>query len=293
MRVDHTIMINEAGVRLVALKKVTGVAAIVVIVLAGCATVFASLRARQQTPQAAKDQTLSLPFSNVFGAPLNITSFSVNYRKRSPDDNVSGHNDRTTASDGYVMDGSWVVVYTDTRAVRSALFKFTHTGTGHAFYAQRTMTPGKEQSGTGAQTFSIQALSLDADPEDLTLQLVRVHFTDDDTWGTYPDSGADQAGAGNDRLATSSVDARPVPLNYPAPHYTDNARLNQIIGTVVVRVSFKIDGTIKVVDVVNPLPGGLTKAAIRAVEQMKFKPALKDGRAVEFEGKFTVSFQLA
>jgi len=67
-------------------------------------------------------------------------------------------------------------------------------------------------------------------------------------------------------------------LYRPEPGYTESARQKNVSGTVRLRVLLRADGTAKVLRVVKGLPEGLTEKAIQAAEQVKFKPAERDGR---------------
>lgn len=63
----------------------------------------------------------------------------------------------------------------------------------------------------------------------------------------------------------------------PKPPYTDAARMNQVTGTVTLKVTFLASGQIGSVVPVNGLPYGLTEQAIAAARAIKFEPAKKDG----------------
>jgi len=69
-------------------------------------------------------------------------------------------------------------------------------------------------------------------------------------------------------------------LAKPEPSYTENARRNQVVGTVTLRVVLPASGHVSDIRVVSGLPYGLTKRAIEAARKIKFKPATKNGRAV-------------
>jgi TonB family protein len=76
------------------------------------------------------------------------------------------------------------------------------------------------------------------------------------------------------------VDARPVLLNSPHPLYTEEARKNKVQGVVRVRVFVDASGAVREVFVNRGLPDGLSEQAVRAAYQMRFRPAVKDGRQV-------------
>lgn len=81
--------------------------------------------------------------------------------------------------------------------------------------------------------------------------------------------------------AGALLPARKALLLYrPEPGYTESARQKNVSGTVRLRVLLRADGTAKVLRVVKGLPEGLTEKAIQAAEQVKFKPAERDGRPV-------------
>ncbi len=64
------------------------------------------------------------------------------------------------------------------------------------------------------------------------------------------------------------------------PQYTEEARWAGIEGTVMLRAVFAADGNVKHILLVQALSHGLTEQAIKAVRQIKFDPAIKDGRPV-------------
>jgi len=79
----------------------------------------------------------------------------------------------------------------------------------------------------------------------------------------------------------------------PRPDYTDEARKAKIEGEVLVRVLFSANGEVHVVDVVRGLGHGLDENAVRAVQQIKFKPALRNRQPVDSTATVHIVFQLA
>jgi TonB family protein len=69
-------------------------------------------------------------------------------------------------------------------------------------------------------------------------------------------------------------------LSQPRAGYTDTARQNGISGTVTLRMVLAASGEVTNITVVSGLPDGLSEKAIAAARQIKFEPAMKDGRAV-------------
>ena len=69
-------------------------------------------------------------------------------------------------------------------------------------------------------------------------------------------------------------------LSRPEPQYTEAARKFGVTGTVVLKGVLSSDGQVTNLRAVLRLPHGLTRASIKAAQQIKFEPAMKDGRAV-------------
>jgi periplasmic protein TonB len=82
-------------------------------------------------------------------------------------------------------------------------------------------------------------------------------------------------------------------LSKPNPIYTDEARKLGIEGEVLVEVVFRASGQVQTVRVVKGLGHGLDEAAVQAAGQIRFKPALQEGHAVDFPAIAHIIFQLA
>jgi TonB family protein len=82
-------------------------------------------------------------------------------------------------------------------------------------------------------------------------------------------------------------------LSKPNPVYTDEARKLGIEGEVLIEVIFRASGQVQTVRVVKGLGHGLDETALRAAEQIRFKPALREGHAVDFPAIAHIVFQLA
>lgn len=82
-------------------------------------------------------------------------------------------------------------------------------------------------------------------------------------------------------------------LSKPNPLYTDEARKLGIEGEVLVEVIFRASGQVQTVRVVKGLGHGLDEAALRAAEQIRFKPAMQEGHAVDFPAIAHIVFQVA
>lgn len=90
----------------------------------------------------------------------------------------------------------------------------------------------------------------------------------------------------------SDVDQKVQVLSKPDPVYTEEARRNQINGTVVLRAVFSANGDVTNIHAVSGLSGGLTERAIGAAKQIKFVPARKDGHPVAMWMELQYHFNL-
>jgi TonB family protein len=88
---------------------------------------------------------------------------------------------------------------------------------------------------------------------------------------------------------TSQVDI----LSKPRPEYTAEGRALKLEGDVVVDLVFLANGSVQVSHVVSGLGHGLDEAAVQAAQQIKFKPAKRDGEAVDFPARVRIEFRLA
>jgi periplasmic protein TonB len=78
----------------------------------------------------------------------------------------------------------------------------------------------------------------------------------------------------------------------PRASYTDEARKNQVQGTVRLRVTFSASGQITGVSAINGLPNGLTEQAIAAARQIRFTPEKRNGSAVSVVKTIEYNFNL-
>lgn len=110
-------------------------------------------------------------------------------------------------------------------------------------------------------------------------------------------------GFGNETVAADApkkkaVDAGPADtpvsiLDKPRPDYTAEGRNLKLEGDVVLDVVFLASGRIQVNRVVSGLGHGLDESAVRAAEQIKFKPALREGQPVNYPARVRIEFRLA
>ncbi len=96
------------------------------------------------------------------------------------------------------------------------------------------------------------------------------------------------------RAATTEGATTPVNiLDKPRPEYTAEGRTLKIEGDVVLEMVFLASGSIQVNRVVSGLGHGLDEAATRAAQQIKFKPAKREGQPVDFPARVRIEFRLA
>ena len=76
------------------------------------------------------------------------------------------------------------------------------------------------------------------------------------------------------------------------PEYSEEARKAKFQGTVVLYVVVDEKGYPRDLKVVRPLGLGLDQKAIEAVQKWRFKPGLKDGKAVPVAAQIEVNFRL-
>jgi TonB family protein len=102
-----------------------------------------------------------------------------------------------------------------------------------------------------------------------------------------------EGGGGYDRIFNmKDVTRRAVIVSRPEPLYTDEARKDQITGTVVLRFVLNANGTVTNIVALSRLPDGLTEKAIEAARQIKFTPAEKDGRRVSQYATINYNFNI-
>jgi len=82
-------------------------------------------------------------------------------------------------------------------------------------------------------------------------------------------------------------------LAKPKPNYTEEGRKLKIEGEVRLEVQFTAAGQVHVIRILQGLGHGLDEQAVRAAEQIKFKPAQQEGKPVDSSATLHIIFQLA
>ena len=88
------------------------------------------------------------------------------------------------------------------------------------------------------------------------------------------------------------VDVKPRLLEKPEPQYTFEARKKSISGTVVLKAVFSSTGYVTNIRVISGLPEGLTEESIRVAKQIKFTPAMKNGKPVSLWMQLEYNFKI-
>ena len=114
--------------------------------------------------------------------------------------------------------------------------------------------------------------------------------------GIVQSSGFDKQAAAPARkieLAISTSASVPEIISKPQPNYTEEGRKAKVEGEVQLEVLFAATGRAHVLRVLQGLGYGLDEQAVRAAEQIKFKPAQHEGQPVDSRIIVHIIFELA
>ena len=84
----------------------------------------------------------------------------------------------------------------------------------------------------------------------------------------------------------------PQAISTPDPVYTEEATQAKVQGTCILGLIVDAEGHPRDIRVVRGLGFGLDQKAIEAVNQWRFQPAMKDGKAVNVQISVEVTFHL-
>jgi len=102
----------------------------------------------------------------------------------------------------------------------------------------------------------------------------------------------------DDKLKTTSKDAEcheithPVAIDKVNPKYPEGARKEKVMGMVTLETVINENGTVDGIEVLKSPDERLSKAAVEAVRDWTFEPALCDGRPVGVYFNLTIKFNL-
>lgn len=98
--------------------------------------------------------------------------------------------------------------------------------------------------------------------------------------------------APNPLVLKMDQEIRPTILHREKAKYTSMAHDHKIQGIVVLGMVFGANEKITGVRIIRDLPYGLTAQALIAMQKIKFKPAVKDGKPVSVRAMLEFSFNL-
>lgn len=84
----------------------------------------------------------------------------------------------------------------------------------------------------------------------------------------------------------------PAALFAPRPQYTEPARRVRLEGTVILQAVIDRQGAVTDLEVLKPMPLGLTEAALAAAKQWRFRPATLRQQPVSVYWRLSVTFKL-
>ena len=91
---------------------------------------------------------------------------------------------------------------------------------------------------------------------------------------------------------TQEYDTAPVLLTGRMPEYPLVARIRHEFGVVVTRFVIGVTGRTEQIEFEGKPPPALASALARAVQEWRFQPALKGGKAVPAHVRFSMNFNL-
>jgi len=194
------------------------------------------------------------------------------------------------------------------RASKQATEQKPSTTTVGAFERQAAAKPPTntpQQAAVADAGFNRSALVLSAAPEGKIVRETGFGSTNSREAPRVPDASPHVTPVTFEAARTAQRPSRPdapppkprvLPvevLSKPVPMYTEEARRLRIEGDVLLEVEFSASGAIRVLRVVRGLGYGLDEAAVRAAEQIRFKPASDSGQAVDSRATVNIIFRLA
>jgi TonB family protein len=112
-------------------------------------------------------------------------------------------------------------------------------------------------------------------------------------FGSGPAAVPPQAATCTDKVLNangSPVNRKVRILERPNAQRTQAARDKHTEGVVILSVVFNASGKVTDITVVQALPEGLTEAAMKSAEHIRFEPALKDGCPVSVQMQIGYNF---
>jgi TonB family protein len=218
-------------------------------------------------------------------APVSIRKAIVRAAKREKPADLSEktnlpHND-------YAMQAKITIYNESDQKLDGVNFEVRNTEAKHIFYVVWFKL---DLSAHKSRDLVIPLMTISGDPGHLTVKAVGARFENNTIWGAFPFPPPARMTA--PLPVKTDVDTKPRPLNAPQPRYTEEARMNRVMGAAGLQLEVGVDGSVTDVRVTNALPDGLTEQAIKAARQLRFSPALKNGQPVACWVAAVVEFNL-
>jgi TonB family protein len=102
-----------------------------------------------------------------------------------------------------------------------------------------------------------------------------------------------QAAAPTQQMRATPMATNLEVLSKPSVQYTSEAKQLKVQGDVVLRVTFTAAGQVVVQSILHGLGHGLDEEARRVAQQIRFRPATRNGQSVDTTTNITITFQLA
>jgi protein TonB len=110
--------------------------------------------------------------------------------------------------------------------------------------------------------------------------------------GKPPDKAADPSSVKPSPVPLYELDSQPTVIGDVRIPYPEDARSRGIEGTVVLSVLVDETGQVRMVKLISGPGGGLDQAAAKAVERIRFRPALRKGQPVAAQITYRYTFLL-
>lgn len=127
---------------------------------------------------------------------------------------------------------------------------------------------------------------LKMNPSDPSVEFWQEQLSAVKVLGNIGKTGSDHVRHGSEVTTKARI------LSKPVPQYTDEARQAGVRGTVVLRGVLGADGKVRDLLVIRGLPSGLNWQAVAAARQVKFTPAMIDGKPVSMFIQMEYCFNL-
>lgn len=93
-------------------------------------------------------------------------------------------------------------------------------------------------------------------------------------------SSVSQPSTSDEVFSSKEVTRKAIVVMRPEPQYRDQARMSNATGKIVIRAVLSSSGQVDGIKIVESMPNGMTEGAVEALRNLKFIPAIKDGKFV-------------